>query len=137
MTDRCPTCKRALPRTPAQQRAVTKAKESAFTPGRCHACKVPTLTGWTEAQLWILDARPLNQIGELAASALGLPTFARKDDRFVHRSAIARRDFPDRPVTVHVIHRCTQQWPEALRLPLNGKAKQSNTSTNENNEPPF
>lgn len=136
-TDRCPTCKQALKRTPAQQRATSRAKESAFTPGRCHACGVPTLTGWTQALLCVLDARPLNEVGEAAAAALGLSTYVRKGERFIRRGDIARRTFPQRPITVHVTHRCTQQWPDALRLPLIGHNPQLNTSTDESSEPPF
>lgn len=130
----CPTCKQPLKPAAAQRRTVTKAKESSFTPGHCHACGVPTLTGWTEALLCVLDARPLNEIGELAAVHNGMVTFARKGDRFVNRSASARRTFPDRPITIHVEHHCNQEWPEALRLPLNGRTSLShklNTSTSE------
>ena len=86
------------------------------------------LAGWADAQLRTLDAAPLNQIGELAAQALGLPTFTRHGARFRLRSTIERRRFPDRPNTVHAAHRCAQHWPEQLLLPM-ARHDKPNTQT--------
>lgn len=119
MTAKCDTCGQALKPTAIARRAARKAAESDFEVGRCTDCSAPVLVGWTDAQLRTLDAAPLNSAGEMTASTLGLPTFARHGARFRLRGPIESRVFPDRPTTVHAAHRC-QPWPQSLRLPLAG-----------------
>ncbi|HNP58833.1 MAG TPA: hypothetical protein PKG94_17960 [Gordonia sp. (in: high G+C Gram-positive bacteria)] len=128
MTAKCPVCNQTLKPTATARRAARKAAESDFDTGRCN-CGAQVLAGWADAQLRTLDAAPLNQIGELAAQALGLPTFTRHGARFRLRSTIERRRFPDRPNTVHAAHRCAQHWPEQLLLPM-ARHDKPNTPTN-------
>ena len=110
MTAKCPVCNQTLKPTATARRAARKAAESDFDTGRCN-CGAPSPRRLGRRTAAHLDAAPLNQIGELAAQALGLPTFTRHGARFRLRSTIERRRFPDRPNTVHAAHRCAQHWP--------------------------
>lgn len=127
MTAQCGACGQALKPTAITRRAARKAAESDFEVGRCTHCSAQILVGWTDAQLRTLDAAPLNQIGEMAATALELPTFTRHGARFRLRGPLERKHFPERPHTVHATHHCAQHWPEQLRLPLAGHDNKPDT----------
>ncbi|MFT4202174.1 hypothetical protein [Gordonia sp. (in: high G+C Gram-positive bacteria)] len=138
-TPKCATCGQTVKRTAAHKRANRAAHNSDFEIGACRTCNAPILIGWTEGILAILDGRPLNEIGEMAAAALGLSTYLRRELRFRRRDQFHRRGpFPERPETVHAEHRCGQDWPEQLRLPLAGHENpQPNTPTTEHDQPNY
>lgn len=130
MTAKCPVCNQTIKPSATTRRAARKAHESDFEVGRCGDCATPVLVGWTDAQLRRLDAAPLNQLGEIAATALGLPTFTRHGTRFRRRGPLERKHFPERPHTVHATHQCAQHWPEQLLLSLAGHDTKPDTQTN-------
>lgn len=117
---KCGTCGQTLKPSAISKRAARSAHNSDFDTGACRRCGDPVVVGWTEGLLVTLDGRPVNEIGEMAAVALGLSTYVRHGARFRRRDTISRRTFPDRPQTVHAAHSCGQAWPSALLAPLAG-----------------
>ena len=137
--EKCGSCGQNLKPSAIAKRAARSSHNSDFDTGACKRCGEPVVVGWTEELLVTLDGRPINEIGEMAAVALGLSTYVRIDTRFRRRDTIGRRTFPDRPQTVHAAHSCGQQWPPALLAPLAGhEASQPNsTPTTEYDHPNF
>lgn len=136
---KCGSCGQALKPSAIAKRAARSAHNSDFDTGACKQCGAPVVVGWTEGLLVTLDGRPVNEIGEMAAVALGLSTYVRIDTRFRRRDTIGRRTFPDRPQTVHAAHSCGQQWPPALLAPLAGHetSQPNSTPTTEYDHPNF
>ena len=118
--EKCGSCGQTLKPSAIAKRAARSSHNSDFDTGACKRCGEPVVVGWTEGLLVTLDGRPVNEIGEMAAVALGLSTYIRHGARFRLRDTIGRRTFPDRPQTVHAAHSCGQQWPPALLAPLAG-----------------
>lgn len=136
----CNHCGHTPRPTPTDKRATKPAHNSDYDTGRCRHCDHPVLVGWTNGILTTLDAHPLNNIGEMAAIALGAATYTRHGARMRHRGHHERSaDFPARPNTVHPTHTCDRTWPQALRLPLAGHhdPPPDNSATPLPAQPPF
>lgn len=136
---KCGTCGQTLKPSAISKRAARSAHNSDFDTGSCKHCGASIIVGWTEGLLVTLDGRPINEIGEMAATALGLSTYVRINTRFRLRGTISRRTFPDRPQTVHAAHSCGQPWPFELLAPLAGHetSQPNSTPTTEHDHPNF